>query len=51
LPNGSIEKHYPRKYQRDDKKPLNALRAVNQINASDYTSSTMAPLREIIESL
>lgn len=51
LPNGSVEKHYPRRYQRDDKKPLNALRAVSQITASEYTSSLMAPLREIIESL
>jgi predicted ATP-dependent endonuclease of OLD family len=51
LPNGSIEKHYPRKYQRDDKKPVNALHAVAQITASEYTSAIMSPLREIIEAL
>lgn len=51
LPYGSIEKHYPRKYQRDDKKPVNALHAVAQITASEYTSAIMSPLREIIEAL
>jgi len=51
LPTGSIEKHYPRKYQRDDKKPLNALRAAVQITAEEYTSVIMKPLREIIETL
>ena len=51
LPNGSIEKHYPRRYQRDDKKPLNALRAAAQITATEYTSALMRSLREIIESL
>ncbi len=51
LPSGSVEKHYPRKYQKDDKKPLNALRAVPQITATEYTSEIMRPLREIIEAL
>lgn len=51
LPNGAIENNYPRKYQRRDTKPLNALYAVSQITAEDFYSHGMRYLREVIEVL
>ncbi|MCB9802580.1 AAA family ATPase [Candidatus Nomurabacteria bacterium] len=51
FPNGSIEKHYPQKYQRDDKKPINALYAATAITQIDFNSNQMRPLKEIINSL
>ncbi len=51
LENGDLEKNYPRKYQSDDSKSLNALRAASQITFQDFNSRTMANLKEIIEHL
>jgi predicted ATP-dependent endonuclease of OLD family len=51
LPNGTIENNYPRKYQRRDTKPLNALYAVSQITEEEFYSRAMANLREIVEVL
>jgi predicted ATP-dependent endonuclease of OLD family len=51
FPQGAIEKHYPKKYQRDDKKPINALYAATAITQNDFDSSMMLPLKEIINSL
>ncbi|MFH1564712.1 MAG: AAA family ATPase [bacterium] len=51
LPNGAIEDNYPRKYQRRDTKPLNALYAASQITSDDFYSPGMANLREVIEAL
>jgi predicted ATP-dependent endonuclease of OLD family len=51
LPGGSIEKHYPKKYQRDDKKTLNALYAATAITKTDFNSKLMRPLKEVIEAL
>jgi predicted ATP-dependent endonuclease of OLD family len=51
LPNGDIEKNYPRKYQRRDTKPLNALYAASQITEQDFYSPMMRYLREVIEAL
>lgn len=51
LPNGDLEANYPRKYQNEDSKSLNALRAASLISEADYSSNSMANLREIIENL
>lgn len=51
LPNGAIENNYPRKYQRRDTKPLNALYAASQITSDDFYSQEMENLREVIEGL
>lgn len=51
LPNGTIEKNYPRRYQRKDTKPLNALYAADQIQSADFYSPAMKYLREVIEIL
>jgi predicted ATP-dependent endonuclease of OLD family len=52
LPNGSIEKNYPHRYQRQRKhKPLSALYAAWNITEAEYRSFTMRYLREVIESL
>ena len=51
FPNGAIEKHYPKKYQRDDKKPLNALYAATAITKTEFNSSLMQPLKEVIDHL
>jgi len=51
LPNGDLEKNYPRRYQTDDSKSLNALRAANLITEADYKSKTMVNLREIIDNI
>jgi len=52
LPNGSIEKNYPRRYQRLRKhKPQNALYAASRITKSEYNSQTMRYLKEVVDSL
>ncbi len=52
LPNGSIEKNYPLKYQKHHKhKPLNAFRAANKITLDEYRSPLMKNIREVIENL
>jgi predicted ATP-dependent endonuclease of OLD family len=52
LPNGDLERNYPRKYQhRDDSKSLNALRAANLMTEADYKSKVMFNLKEIIENI
>ena len=52
LPNGSIEKNYPLKYQKHHKhKPLNAFHAANKITTDEYQSPLMKNIREVIESL
>lgn len=51
FPDGAIERHYPKKYQQDDKKPINALYAATAITQGDFDSLLMRPLKEIINSL
>lgn len=52
LPNGSIERNYPRKYQRRRKhKPANALYAANRITRSEYNSPKMRNLKEVVDAL
>lgn len=52
LPFGSIERHYPRKYQRLRKhKPQNALYASQHITESEFYSPGLKYLREVIEAL
>ena len=49
--NGTLEKSYPRKYQKKDTKPLNALYAVQMITKADLNSSMMRVIKELIEKL
>lgn len=51
LPNGNIEKNYPRKYQKEKKKPLNALAAAKNLTEADYNSPVMKYLKEIIQAV
>lgn len=51
LPNGDLERNYPRKYQGHDSKSSNALRAANLITLEDYHSKSMQYLKEIIENI
>lgn len=52
FPNGTLERNYPRKYQkRGNTKPLNALYAVSRITQQDYLSPEMAYVREVIAAL
>lgn len=52
LPGGSLEDHYPKKYQRyKDSKPFNALRAARNITPQELASPLMTPLAEIIHNL
>ena len=51
FPNGVLEDNYPRKYQRNDSKALSALYAANLITESDFNSSKMKNIREIISML
>lgn len=51
LATGDLENNYPRKYQLDDSKSLNALRAANDITEAEFNSKRMAYLKEIINSL
>lgn len=51
LDNGDLERNYPRKYQTDDTKSLNALKAASFITRQDYDSKTMKNLKEVIENI
>ncbi|OGY91377.1 MAG: hypothetical protein A3B30_02520 [Candidatus Komeilibacteria bacterium RIFCSPLOWO2_01_FULL_52_15] len=51
LDNGSIEQNYPKQYQRDDSKPLNALFASVNITPEEFQSPRMKNLRDIIQNL
>jgi len=51
LPNGTVEQNYPRRYQRDKKKPLNALRAARQISQAEFDSQEMKYLKQVITAL
>ncbi len=51
LDNGDLENNYPRKYQREDRKSLNALRAANLITVNEFNSPRMKNLKKIINSL
>ncbi len=51
LDNGDLENNYPRHYQKEDRKSLNALKAANLITKEEYNSSRMKNLKNIINSL
>jgi len=51
FPNGDLEANYPKKYQTDNSKSLNALRAASQIGQAEFESRSMENLRTIIYSL
>lgn len=51
FPNGDLEANYPKKYQTDNSKSLNALRAASQISRTEFESRNMENLRNIIYSL
>lgn len=51
LNNGDLENNYPRKYQREDRKSLNALQAANLITEKEFNSRRMENLKEIINNL
>lgn len=52
LPNGSIERNYPRRYQRRRKhKPLNAMYAASHITEKEYKSPLMKNIKEVIDNL
>lgn len=52
LPNGSIEKNYPRRYQRRHKhKTQNAIYAASRISRQEFDSPTMKYVREVIGDL
>ncbi|OGY85351.1 MAG: hypothetical protein A3F54_02980 [Candidatus Kerfeldbacteria bacterium RIFCSPHIGHO2_12_FULL_48_17] len=52
LPEGALERHYPRTYQnRDDSKPINALRAAKNITPDELRSARMKPILEVLESV
>jgi predicted ATP-dependent endonuclease of OLD family len=50
-PNGELENNYPRQYQTEDSKALNALRATNLLTEKDFNSQGMVNLRQIINTL
>jgi predicted ATP-dependent endonuclease of OLD family len=52
LANGSIERNYPRRYQRRQKhKTQNAIYAANRISQEEYNSPVMKYIKEVIDSL
>ena len=51
LNNGDLENNYPRKYQREDRKSLNALYAANLITEKEFNSRRMENLKEVINNL
>ncbi len=51
FPNGDLEANYPKRYQKDKSKSLNALRAANRISKEDFLSAGMNNLREIVQNL
>lgn len=48
--NGDLEANYPRRYQTEDSKSMNALRAANLVTSEEFYSAKMQNLRRIIES-
>ncbi len=48
FPNGDLENNYPKRYQKEDSKTLNALRAANLIEEKEFNSRRMKHLRDII---
>ena len=49
---GALEQSYPRRYQhKDDKKPINALRAARKITSQDLNSTQMKIIKQILQSL
>ncbi len=48
---GSLEDNYPKKYQTEKTKPLNAVLAGNKITENDFNSLKMKEIKEIIENL
>lgn len=48
---GTLEKSYPKKYQKRDTKPLNALYAAQMITKEDLATPKMKVIREVIENL
>ncbi len=48
FPNGDLENNYPKKYQKEDSKTLNALRAANLIERKEFNSRRMKHLKDII---
>lgn len=51
LPNGDLEANYPKKYQKDNSKSVNAFYAAKYVNEKDFNSNTMKYLRELINNL
>ncbi len=51
LANGDLEANYPRQYQKEESKPLNALKAATLITRREYESKIMFNLKEIIDHL
>ncbi len=47
--NGDLEENYPKKYQKKDTKPLNALLASNKITEEDF--SKMKELKKVVKNL
>lgn len=48
---GALESHYPRSYQNDNSKSLNALRAASLISKNEFESKIMSEIKEIIDNL
>ncbi len=48
---GCLEDNYPRKYQKRETKPLNALLASSQITEQDFNSKKMSGLREVVNNI
>ena len=49
---GVLEQNYPRRYRhKDDKKPINALRAAKKITSQDLNSTEMKTIKHILQSL
>ena len=52
LPNGAIERNYPKKYQkRRNKKMQNAMYAASHLTKKDYNSPLMKNIKEVIDKL
>ncbi len=51
LDNGDLENNYPKKYQREDRKSLNALKAASLISKKEFNSKRMKNLKKIVNSL
>ncbi len=51
FPNGDLEANYPRKYQKDNSKSVNAFYASRYIGEKDFNSNAMRYLKELINNL